>query len=754
MPLLLLTLQLAMGAVAGASPYAVLRFENYEASMGAAASWASGNIPLLDYPELDLNTTYYYRWKLLHEHIATIGGRSVLTEFLPDCKPGTPPTTKCLRMTSCAEGFHIAEATWLRDPNLADEALLFWLEQAGAALYGYSEWIGWSAVRRHDLVGNHTFGTRLLSGLVNAFRGDGGAYEGHIAKYLHNASGRECWFQKDGNDAMEYSISGDGCRPTINAILFGEADAIVRLAESLGNASVVAEFTAWRTMSQRATLGLWNAAIDSFAVLPVSPVAGGPLDPPQVVQDKSRCNLTVVRQPNQPVGVRELLAFVPWYFSSGPTPLIPYGRGSEFLGMWEQLFDDDGFAAKWGLRTAEKRHPCYNYTWDKGCRKPACEPSKGGTDAVCAACGNVTNAMHGLGAANRNTWNANSWPYETSRVLRGMANVLHDFNITSDSVNRERYMFLLLQFARQHTQTIAAEDTAVPPHSGHIFENLHPDLGYWNNVFWRAQNGNAGDVRKGQDYFHSSWIDLVISDLLGFTASRPNADGPTMLRFAPLMEPQTAPPYFALDGVRAANHDIALLWDADGSRYGKGIGMSVLVDGSVVATRAVLGKLEYKLPAEQTSDHPKLRSKSDDDDDFDGPCECLSTWYETTRHNPLKWRNAKDFGAAGDGRTEDYADAKTGTMNSGQLGEMLTVRLGCGLLHLLLHLLLRVHLKALTLSAVAAQDLKNEKLSDEDVALADKNSNGMIDVEEASRSNDVEDERLQHYGTFSKMVNL
>lgn len=40
------------------------------------------------------------------------------------------------------------------------------------------------------------------------------------------------------------------------------------------------------------------------------------------------------------------------------------------------------------------------------------------------------------------------------------------------------------------------------------------------------------------------------------------------------------------------------------------------------------------------------------------------------------------------------------------------------------------------------------------MALADKNSNGMIDVEEASRSNDVEDERLQHYGTFSKMVNL
>ena len=37
-------------------------------------------------------------------------------------------------------------------------------------------------------------------------------------------------------------------------------------------------------------------------------------------------------------------------------------RGHEFLGMFDQLFDSEGFAARWGLRTAEKRHPCYNYT--------------------------------------------------------------------------------------------------------------------------------------------------------------------------------------------------------------------------------------------------------------------------------------------------------------------------------------------------------------------------------------------------------
>ena len=69
----------------------------------------------------------------------------------------------------------------------------------------------------------------------------------------------------------------------------------------------------------------------------------------------------------------------------------------------------------------------------------ACFATKGGTAATCAECGNATNKMHGPGAANRNTWNSNSWPYETSRVLRGLANVLHNFDIMSESVNPERY---------------------------------------------------------------------------------------------------------------------------------------------------------------------------------------------------------------------------------------------------------------------------------------------------------------------------
>ena len=45
-----------------------------------------------------------------------------------------------------------------------------------------------------------------------------------------------------------------------------------------------------------------------------------------------------------------------------PIPVVVQRYGV----MWKQLFDDEGFAAKWGLRAAEKRSKCYNYSWEHG----------------------------------------------------------------------------------------------------------------------------------------------------------------------------------------------------------------------------------------------------------------------------------------------------------------------------------------------------------------------------------------------------
>ena len=55
-----------------------------------------------------------------------------------------------------------------------------------------------------------------------------------------------------------------------------------------------------------------------------------------------------------------------------------------------QLWDVEGFAAHWGPRTAERRSRHYNFT----CAHPC-------------------------------TWNGPSWPYETSRLLTGLAHALN-----------------------------------------------------------------------------------------------------------------------------------------------------------------------------------------------------------------------------------------------------------------------------------------------------------------------------------------
>ena len=55
------------------------------------------------------------------------------------------------------------------------------------------------------------------------------------------------------------------------------------------------------------------------------------------------CNLTDVRAQGVPVGVRELFAFTPWYYSDGQDPLIPRSAVSTYLPMWDQLLDTHGY---------------------------------------------------------------------------------------------------------------------------------------------------------------------------------------------------------------------------------------------------------------------------------------------------------------------------------------------------------------------------------------------------------------------------
>lgn len=78
------------------------------------------------------------------------------------------------------------------------------------------------------------------------------------------------YYKSDGYDAMEGSISGNGCRPSNNAMFYGNALAISRIAAATGNTNEWAERAdTIRTMYLKL---LWNTDVDFFTVY--SPLRG------------------------------------------------------------------------------------------------------------------------------------------------------------------------------------------------------------------------------------------------------------------------------------------------------------------------------------------------------------------------------------------------------------------------------------------------------------------------------------------------
>lgn len=139
--------------------------------------------------------------------------------------------------------------------------------------------------------------------------------------------------------------------------MWGEATAVSKMAALVGNTTLAARFKSEAAKTKELILTEhWSDEIQSFAV--ISPGGGGvPRDDPT---PERGCNLSTVRPANTTVKVRELLGFMPFYYGAGLVDETTLGKVGP--PMWKSLFDKEGgFAARFGLRTAEKRAPCYNY---------------------------------------------------------------------------------------------------------------------------------------------------------------------------------------------------------------------------------------------------------------------------------------------------------------------------------------------------------------------------------------------------------
>ncbi len=207
--------------------------------------------------------------------------------------------------------------------------------------------------------------------------------------------------------------------------------------------------------------------------------------------------------------------------------------GKGYEVAWKQFTDDRGFRAPFGITTAERRSPQFR--------------------------------SHGVGHCE---WDGAVWPFATSQTLTALQNVLRDY--PGAPVTDRDY------FDAFETYVHSQHKVGKP----YIGEYLDEKTGAWLK----------GDNPRSRYYNHSTFADLVITGIVGL---RPRAD--RELDVEPLLPPGTWS-WFGLDGVRYHGHDLTILWDRDGTRYGRGAGLTILVDGAVAAHRATLGPLTAMLP--------------------------------------------------------------------------------------------------------------------------------------------------------------
>lgn len=207
--------------------------------------------------------------------------------------------------------------------------------------------------------------------------------------------------------------------------------------------------------------------------------------------------------------------------------------GRGYEAAWKQLVDQQGFNALYGITTAERRDPTFRTRGRRTCE-----------------------------------WDGAVWPFATAQTLTALARVLHDY--PQDALTVHDYFLAFETYVRSHRY-------GGRPYIGEYLDEM---TGEWI----------MGANPRSRFYNHSTFADLLIEGVIGL---RPRADRRVVVE--PLL-PAEAWAWFRLESVRYHGHELALVWDRDGSRFHAGAGFVLSIDGKEVARAPGLTKLEALLP--------------------------------------------------------------------------------------------------------------------------------------------------------------
>ena len=467
-----------------------------------SSEWMRDNIPLFDCPQENFREMYYYRWWTLRKHIKRTPVGYGMTEFLVQRSYADR-----YNLIACAIGHHIMESRWLRDTTYLHQILRTWYYgndgKAMTKMNKFSSWNPAAVLEMWKVQGDTTFMLGLKSRLEEEYA------RWERTNRLENG----LYWQGDVQDGMEESISGGRrkkyARPTINSYMYGNAKALSFMNSLTGETAKVKDYQLKAdTLKHLIETKLWNEEQQFF----------------ETHRGDSSAN------------VREAIGYIPWYFD------LP-DQGSKYEAAWQQLLDENGFRAPYGLTTAERRHPLFR--------------------------------SHGFGKCE---WDGAIWPFATSQTLTALGNFLNGVNGVNgaDGLNGLNGADGLDGvFFREMEHYVESQHHRGRPYIG---EYLDETNGAWL----------MGDRERSRYYNHSTFNDLMITGICGL---RPQADGSIVVN--PLV-PQDKWDYFCLDGVRYRGHIVTIIWDKDGQHYHQGTGLRLLVDGQLVAHRKDIGFLKYE----------------------------------------------------------------------------------------------------------------------------------------------------------------
>ena len=501
-------------------------------NFGADAPWFLRNIPFLEIDDPAIQQIYYYRWKLYRAHIREIGPQG--TTVL-EFLPNVPWARQPFTDLNDSASFHITEGRWLRSPTTINN-LIDHLYTGGANDRHFSESIAAATNSSTLVTGDPTPALRQLDAMQSIYNG----WDDHFDPT------RNLYWIEPLLDATEYTIS------SIDASGAGFTNTPSTGQNHNG-------FTGG--FAFRPSINSYQYA-NALAIARLATLANKPDLALDYTQRANRLRAAVLQQLWNPtlqhftdryqrstphvtagdfIRGRELVGYTPWLYELPPTT-----QDAPYNTAWQHLLSPSELAGPLGLRTVEPTYPKYlqQYRYDAPTGQPECQ------------------------------WNGPSWPFQTSQALTALANLLDDYPATT--LTKSDYLHLLRQYTQQHFLT---------PNHPDLQEDYNPDTGT-----------PIVGLTRSHHYNHSTYIDLILTGLIGI---RPRADN--ILELDPLIPTTTTPNeqpirYFALQDVAYHGHNLTILYDADGTRYHSGRGLSIYIDHKHTFGPAPLSRIKIPLP--------------------------------------------------------------------------------------------------------------------------------------------------------------